>query len=411
VYEVALLSLLCLLNRFAVFLSLRTPSKQRQPSGAASLGSTPARGSSSTGVPRDVTLLQGDLKALMKVEMRGAVWQDQNLLQTVCPETSSASVLKDLQKKKIGPAFEGFLKSDGKPGERGYYKPFANLFAQVQTCTAKYVPNCYHAKHTMYVYDKPVAESVDRAPALKLDLVLALKRATRLFWRDILIPVEVKDNWSDMLQQALTYGRAVFYAQERKWVLCLLFHWADRKVRFCFCSRNGVISTPSYSLDDMDGFKATVQGFVGILSLKDEAAAGILPSETIQEWLRGLTGKTYIEGECLSKRITVRGRGTKVADFVEQRVNSAVIPALSQEVDEMEARKLASTIRVSRRIRNRCSCQIAWFCAVRKRKAGAESSQRCPSGQRARDTVSGSTMRPNDPLTCVPPGSKTLLLG
>jgi hypothetical protein len=150
-----------------------------------------------------------------------------------------------------------------------------------------------------------------------------------------------------MLQQALIYARAVLYAQDRKWVLCILFHWTERKVRFCFFCRSGVISTPSYDLDDKDGFEVTVRGFVGMLSLRDKAAAGTLPSETIQEWLRGLTGKTYIEGECLLKRITVHGCGTKAANHVEQRVNSAVTPALSQEADEMEARELAWPIRVS----------------------------------------------------------------
>jgi hypothetical protein len=178
--------------------------------------------------------LQEHLKVLMKAEMRGAVWQHQDALRIFCPESSSAAVLMDLRKKKIGPKFKRFLQSDGKLGERGYYQPFAKLFTQVWTCTAKYVPNCYHAEHTMCVYDKPVAGFVDRAPALKPNLVLALKQAMRLFWRDILIPVEVKDNWPNMLQQALIYARAVLYAQDRKWVLCILFHWTERKVRFCF---------------------------------------------------------------------------------------------------------------------------------------------------------------------------------
>jgi hypothetical protein len=144
-YEVALLSLSYLL---AVLLSFLIPSKQQKPSasGAASPGSTPARGSSSTGVPREATLLQDDLKALMKVEMRSAVWQHQDVLRIFCPESSSAAVLMDLRKKKIGPKFKKIFQSEGKPGEGGYYQPFAQLFAQVQTCTAKYVPNCYHAK-------------------------------------------------------------------------------------------------------------------------------------------------------------------------------------------------------------------------------------------------------------------------
>jgi hypothetical protein len=60
------------------------------------------------------------------------------------------------------------------------------------------------------------------------------------------------------------------------------------------------------------------------------------PVFCLRKWLRGLTGKTYIERECLSKRITVRGRGTKAANHVEQRINPAVTLALSQEADEME---------------------------------------------------------------------------
>ena len=346
----------------------------------------------------------------MKVEMRSAVRQHPDILRTVCPEICSSYVLKDLHKKKIGPRFKKFLQSDGKLGERGFYRPFAKLFAHVQMCTAKYVPNCYHTEHTMRVYDKAVADSVDQASALKPDLVLARSRAKRLTWRDILIPIEVKDNWPDMLLQSLTYAQAVFYAQDHKWVLCILFNYTERKVCFCFCSHNSVISTPSYNLDDNDGFTAIVQGFIGILSLKDETAAGILPSKTIQMWLHSLTGKTYIEEECLSKRIAVRGRGTKASVYVEQQSNSSsVAPALSQEADEMGAREVALPTRVLQHIRN---C-IAALKSPGSAPLGREGKGKAPAGALSflpgplGDTVSGGTIRPNDLLNCVPPGSRT----
>jgi len=197
----------------------------------------------------------------------------------------------------------------------------------------------------MCMYEKQVAESVDWLPALKPGIALALQPAKRPLWKDILIPIEVKNDRSDMLLQALT--------PEPYFTYSIFFHYTERNVRLCFCSRNGVISTPSYNLDDMGGFTATIQGFVGMLSLEDEAAAGILPLETVPEWFRSLTGKTYIEGECLSKRIELRGRGTKAAVYVEQRGNSPVAPALGQEADEMEAHKLASPIQVLQHISNR----------------------------------------------------------
>jgi hypothetical protein len=216
-----------------------------------------------------------------------------------------------------------------------------------------------------------------------------------------------------MLQQALTYARAVFYAQDRKWVLCIFFHWTERKVHFCFCCRSGVISTPSYDLDDKDGFKATVRGFVGILSLKDEAAAGILPSEMAS---RSHGENLHREGMSLKTNHSARtwDKSCESCGATNQSsCNSGAQPGGRRD----GTREQAWPIRVSQRIRNRAaavkspgSAPLGREGQGQKTPKGAPSLLPGPSGQSVRDTVSDGTMRPNDPLICVPPGTRTLLL-
>ncbi|KAJ7666542.1 hypothetical protein B0H17DRAFT_879763, partial [Mycena rosella] len=56
----------------------------------------------------------------------------------------------------------------------------------------------------------------------------------------IQIPVEVKDNWPDMVAQAATYARCLFSASpSRAFALVLAYHHTDCELRFLIFHRGG----------------------------------------------------------------------------------------------------------------------------------------------------------------------------
>jgi hypothetical protein len=344
---------------------------RKQGTGSFSGPSSTPHSRTSDNATKDQQLTQDGLKNVMEVEMDGATWECKDVMTRLCPSDQGVlkRVLTALKKEGTWYAKSGFLTASpvrnaaGKfvsttvpAGERGHYQPFVDIFLAVRKSFQAASNNAagFHLNHVMFVYDRPIADSVGGAAKLKPDVVLAAARDTSLFWRDILIPVEVKNDWRELLKQALTYIRAVFAKQDRYYVPCILYNFTQKAVRFCFGTRSGVISSPMFRLTTNQGFTAFVGGLVGILSLKDEAAAGIQPSQDVVDWLREKTGADYVKAERMMIRAAVRGRGTAVDLYERETAGTAErIPEEADDPEEeytMEQMFLPVTVSPSKRM-------------------------------------------------------------
>lgn len=81
-----------------------------------------------------------------------------------------------------------------------------------------------------------------------------------LTWDKIYIPVVVKDNWTDALKQAASYGRSVLEETGRWYSMAIAYHCTKREVRFYFFLRMGMWITPALPITETTGFSAIVQG-------------------------------------------------------------------------------------------------------------------------------------------------------
>lgn len=318
---------------------------------SSAVSSTPRQSSSGREKDDDQLPIQKELKELMAEELEGATWELDNVMAKICPADQNVldDVLRALETKSIWPTSPSLLQArpikdrNGQTieshGEKSHYQPMIDIFEGIKeafhVASKNLSPGIYH-NHTMLVCNKPTGDKIGNAAALKPDLAVAAGWFERLYWADIQILVEVKDKWADMLKQALTYARAVFVKQDRYYVLCILYNYSTSGVRFCFCTRSGVISSPELSLKSVEGFRLFVEGMVGILSLQDMKAAGVFDQAETLKWLQELTGAMYSRKIRIMIRTAVRGRGTG-ADLYERVADgSAEMDVASKEEEEEE---------------------------------------------------------------------------
>ena len=104
-----------------------------------------------------------------------------------------------------------------------------------------------------------------------------------LYWRrkglndhELLIPVEVKDGWRDLVRQAGTYARCLFMASPlRKFALVLGYEYVSQEFRILVFHHGGLTSSQALKLDTEDGRKGLLHIFLAILSWKTVVDAGL----------------------------------------------------------------------------------------------------------------------------------------
>lgn len=70
----------------------------------------------------------------------------------------------------------------------------------------------------------------------------------RYAWKDLEIAIEVKDDWTDMVERASTYARAMFFTRRsRQRTLVLCYNQKTREIRLCFFMRKG-FSLPPHAI-------------------------------------------------------------------------------------------------------------------------------------------------------------------
>ena len=177
------------------------------------------------------------------------------------------------------------------------------------------------------VYDKPTEDGIHNSAALKLDLVggLNLNSTERAAWspidekvNQVLLPVEVKNDWAQLVAQAATYARCLFSASpSRQFALTLGFQQSKAELRFLVFHRGGLTSSKPLSVQDKKGQQDILRIFLSILNWKSSIDAGFLDfSNDIDMFLplrkNEETGVVATLSEVLHDGLCVLGRASGV---------------------------------------------------------------------------------------------------
>ena len=122
----------------------------------------------------------------------------------------------------------------------------------------------------------------DLAGGINLPERKEIKTNGGLYWRrpgsnghELLIPVEVKAGWQDLVRQAGTYAHCLFTASPlREFALVLGYEHLLQECRILVFHRGGLTSSPALKLD-ANGIKDLLHIFLAIMSWKTVVDAGL----------------------------------------------------------------------------------------------------------------------------------------
>ena len=242
--------------------------------------------------------------------------------------------------------------------ERDHYLP---LFNFLNDCVAACHQSLGQLKGEYYddlkfiVWDCEVKDGVAGAAALKPDLVGGkglqdkdLTRASGLYWRpsnpnnsQLLILVEVKASWPELVRQAGTYARCLFGASPlRQYAMVLGYSHIESTFRFLFFYRGGLTSScaldPSSQKDQHDILRI----FLAILSWETPAHAGLPMWCNDGEMI--LPGVTSNEGrvQVLHDTLCLRGRAPRVVYVCQPDTSKDSIPPSAESTSFGGPRRL-----------------------------------------------------------------------
>ncbi|KAJ3991403.1 hypothetical protein F5050DRAFT_1197572 [Lentinula boryana] len=281
-----------------------------------SVTSTPKRNSTSvhSGDHDSPPVSQKELKDTMRPELNGQTWEFnfKRLAQALSAKTRKPSALPvnpeqvdtlknydvaiDKLQSQIDKAYENFacqkpaksLVKKERP-ERKHYPGFIDFLNEGIKSSLAQLPKDHKALYRdlkFYVWDRPTKDGIEGAQPLKPDgagvLGFEADELDNLFWsppaeggEQIAIPVEVKDNWSELLLQAATYARCMFSASPlRQFVLVIGYKHNEHSLRFLVFHRGGCTSSEPLDLDHPKGQEGFIHLLVSILTWRTRADAG-----------------------------------------------------------------------------------------------------------------------------------------
>jgi len=220
--------------------------------------------------------------------------------------------------------------------ERTWYTPIAMFLNHcVDACHGALDGSCRSVEWNrrwlgglkFVVYDKATEDGIEGVSPVKPDLVggLDVKPGERVAWspkdphtNQVLLPVEVKENWAPMVVQAATYARCLFSASpSRQFALVLGFRHTTAELRFLVFHRGGLTTSKPFYVKDEQGQKDILRVFLSILSWASPNDAGFLEfyNDIEMSLLRHEGDKTGVVArvaEVLHDGLCVQGRASRV---------------------------------------------------------------------------------------------------
>ncbi|KAL0950096.1 hypothetical protein HGRIS_010097 [Hohenbuehelia grisea] len=274
------------------------------------------------------TRLQLELKKLMMDEFQFATYEGDWVSSHYCPteETDVDAILTRLKTGKAPACTEqgnfclpSWPRSSA--NETAYYEPFAQLLNKIIDAFEKCFPEDHETSAfrdaKFFPYDKRMSDTVAGEPPLRPDLLLLeekLAKNAQASWQEVLLAVEVKDTWSELIWQAATYARCLFAASDHRFfvpILCL--NHKRGEFRMCLFHRSGVLATHVMKFTTtVDGFRDFVATIVGMLFWDRQVPqqAGYVPEQSPVRF--SLNNTEFYVHRVLCRRQAVRGRATTV---------------------------------------------------------------------------------------------------
>ena len=164
-------------------------------------------------------------------------------------------------------------------------------------------------------YGREMNDIYNSPRPLKPDLLGLLPSPTtqqeKVFWKDVAIFVEVKNQVIELVRQLSTYARCYLAADRRRsFAPAIGFHHKSLNIIFFAFHRSGLSSSGPIPLHTSEGFQTVVKYMVGILSIPDERAFGL--DMTRAGDVFRINDRDYDIVRPLFFRDNVRGRATAV---------------------------------------------------------------------------------------------------
>ncbi|TCD62006.1 hypothetical protein EIP91_007624 [Steccherinum ochraceum] len=302
------------------------------------------------------TRSQDDLKVLMQEEIAGHIWEfDSEIVAKMLspklftPNLPDRPFISDFQCRisHLDPAILGCASQ--KLSEILGRHP--NLWPTTTTESAAYVPiatflnaclqacrdalaldyESYYDNLWFSAYDRETADGIGGASPLKPDVVgikgsrpgNRVRPKEHLWWKppmnqlllQLLLPCEVKGRWKDLIMQAATYARALFFAApSRIFALTLAFNHKTMQLRFLIFHRGGLTASKPLCPSQPEHFGRILQLFLSIMLWQTPTDAGFLGScnELVYAIPSSLNNTATVQ-EVLHNSDCVRGRATRVS--------------------------------------------------------------------------------------------------
>ncbi|KAJ3915809.1 hypothetical protein F5877DRAFT_81494 [Lentinula edodes] len=338
---------------------------------------------------------QADLKEVMRTELEDHTWQLplDRVARMLSPENRN-NPLDDKVIDHLGnyacvsdsPGFMKKLKNavmklrprvkdiqwPNDPDERPFYTPLAQfLNACVSVCKEELTDDERYTKGPFHdlefiVYDKETQDSVNGASPTKPHLVGGKKfmafadsddckvKSAQLYWNTpdknaspILLPVEVKDNWIELVCQAATYARCPLW----QYSLVLGYNHKEGTFRFLIFHRGGLSASLPLDLRDENSHESLLHVFLSLLDCFHAGDAG-MAAWCVKLPVDNSDKPDYIVAnikEVLHDGNSCRGRAsqvTRISYSVREDVSTSPLPVVA-------------TTPLSPVIQLRCSARVA----------------------------------------------------
>lgn len=212
---------------------------------------------------------------------------------------------------------------------------------------------------------RKVGDRVDHASPLWPDITggkgISAFRGEQLYWRPprekpnhrITLPVELKNNWRDMVSQAATYARSLFSANPmRIFALVLAFNQEQSTLRFLVFHRSGLTTSEECNITKEDGLKEVAHLFLTLTCWRTAEDAGFITCYSHSAYLlpRDQDGTNHVSAEverilfwhhCIRGRMTLVSRLRLSSDTPQDATNlPRIVPKPLMELTQRRSTRL-----------------------------------------------------------------------
>lgn len=200
----------------------------------------------------------------------------------------------------------------------------------------KALEGTWYQNLTFVKYDKVMGDGIGDAPPLRPDIagVNDKNPAPTLYWSPsdgldrsrMLLPVEVEDEWSELIAQAATYGRSLFSANSsRVFALVLGVNHRTKTLRFLLFHRGGLTTHTELQLDTPEGRAEILRVIMTILLWSEAQHAGFVSTSNDLHHLLPVSPDSHMKAtvtNVIHHSDCVRGRATRVTRLTCHSPNS-----------------------------------------------------------------------------------------